>query len=46
MYGLPIGIIEPFETLADNTIAKEYLNWKPTTKVEDWIPKWKDEIGL
>ncbi len=39
-------VVEPFETLADNTIAKKYLNWKPTTNVEDWIPKWKEKIGL
>jgi hypothetical protein len=22
------------------------LNWKPTVKLEDWIIKYKEEIGL
>ena len=39
-------VIEPKETLADNSKAKEYLGWKPTTKIEEWFPKWKKEIGI
>ena len=39
-------VIEPRETLADNSKAKEYLGWKPTTKIEEWFPKWKKEIGI
>ena len=39
-------VIEPKETLADNSKADYILNWKPTTKIEDWITKYKEEIGL
>tara|TARA_Y100001938_G_scaffold143663_1_gene216824 strand:- start:98 stop:1033 length:936 start_codon:yes stop_codon:yes gene_type:complete len=39
-------VIEPRETLADNTKAKELLGWEPTTKIEDWIPKYKKALGL
>ena len=37
---------EPFATLADNTKARELLGWKPTMKLEDWLPKWKESLGL
>ena len=30
-------VFEPFETLADNSKAKDKLKWSPTVKVEDWI---------
>ena len=39
-------VIEPRETLADNTQMMEYFDWKPTGNLEEWIPKWKEEIGL
>jgi len=39
-------VTEPKETLADNTKAKRVLGWKPTNKIEDWIIKYKEEIGL
>lgn len=39
-------IIEPNETLADNSLAKKLLNWEPTQKIEDWVRKYKKEIGL
>ena len=39
-------VIEPKETLADNGKAKFILNWKSTTTLEEWIPKWKEKIGL
>jgi nucleoside-diphosphate-sugar epimerase len=39
-------VIEPKETLADNSKAKRVLGWKPTTELEDWITKYKEEIGL
>jgi UDP-glucose 4-epimerase len=39
-------VIEPKETLADNSKAKKVLGWKPTNKIEDWIVKYKEEIGL
>ena len=39
-------VIEPRQTLADNSKARKRLNWKPTTKIEDWIIKYKKQIGL
>ena len=39
-------VIEPKETLAHNGKAKFLLNWKSTTTLEEWIPKWKKDIGL
>lgn len=39
-------VIEPRETLADNSLAEELLGWKPTQKIEDWIPGYKKEMGL
>ena len=38
--------LEPEQTLADNTKAKDLLGWTPTTTVEQWIPKYKDQIGI
>jgi len=39
-------VIEPRETLADNTKAKILLGWKPTIEIEDWIPKYKKQLGI
>ena len=39
-------VIEPAETLADNTKARELLGWKPTQNIEDWVPGYKKELGL
>jgi|TARA_B100001094_G_scaffold322758_1_gene372562 UDP-glucose 4-epimerase len=39
-------VIEPRETLADNTKAKKLLGWEPETTIEDWIPKYKKALGL
>ena len=38
--------LEPQQTLADNTKAKELLGWKPTVSVEDWMPKYKKSLGI
>jgi UDP-glucose 4-epimerase len=38
--------LEPQKTLADNSKAKKLLNWEPTTSIEDWIPKYKKELGI
>jgi len=38
--------LEPQKTLADNSKAKKLLNWEPTTLVEDWIPKYKKQLGI
>ena len=39
-------VVEPRETLADNTKAKELLDWEPTEKIENWIKKYKNELGI
>ena len=39
-------VIEPKETLADNNKFKKTFNWKPTMKIEDWITKYKEDMGL
>ena len=39
-------VIEPKATLADNSKAEKLLGWKPTQNIEDWIPKYKKEMGL
>jgi len=39
-------VVEPGETLANNSKAGFILNWKPTVKIEDWVIKYKEEIGL
>ena len=39
-------VIEPKETLADNTKAKKVLGWKTTMKIEDWIKTYKEKMGL
>ena len=36
--------IEPKETLADISKAKELLNWEPTQIIEEWIPKYKESL--
>lgn len=38
--------LEPRETLADNSKAKELLNWHPTVNLEDWVPKYKKDLGI
>jgi UDP-glucose 4-epimerase len=38
--------LEPKQTLADNTKAKELLNWEPSVTLEEWIPKYKEELKI
>ena len=38
--------LEPKQTLADNSKAKELLGWSPTVTLEEWIPKYKKDLGL
>jgi len=38
--------LEPKQTLADNSKAKYLLNWTPSTTLEEWVPKYKKELGL
>ncbi len=40
------SVIEPKETLADNSKAKNIIDWKPTMRIEDWIENYKEEMGL
>ena len=39
-------VIEPKETLADNSKAKKVLGWETTMKIEDLIKTYKEKIGL
>ena len=39
-------VIEPKETLADNSKAKKVLGWKTTMKIEDWIKIYKEKMGI
>ena len=39
-------VIEPKETLADNSKAKRVLGWETTMKIEDWIIKYKKGMGI
>ena len=39
-------VIEPRETLADNSLAKRVLGWETTVKIEDWIKTYKEKMGL
>jgi len=38
--------IEPKETLADNSRAKELLGWEPEMELEKWMPEYKRELGI
>ena len=35
--------LEPFQTLADNTKARDLLGWKPTGNVEEWLGNYINE---
>jgi len=39
-------VIEPKETLADNSKAKELLGWSPSMNIEDWIPEYLNDLGI
>tara|TARA_Y100000592_G_scaffold101195_2_gene186735 strand:+ start:6233 stop:7135 length:903 start_codon:yes stop_codon:yes gene_type:complete len=38
--------IEPFETLADNTKARNVLGWNPTGDLPSWIKNYRNELGI
>ena len=44
VYTTPVW--EPFQTLADNSKAQSLLGWKPTVSLEDWVPSYKEKLGL
>lgn len=39
-------VLEPKETLADNSLAKELLGWEPKQVIEDWVPIYKKDLGI
>jgi len=39
-------VVEPRETLADNNKAQKLLGWSPTVDIEDWVPKYKKDLGI
>jgi len=39
-------VIEPFQTLTDNTKAKRLLNWNPQGDLPSWIEIYKQELGI
>jgi UDP-glucose 4-epimerase len=38
--------LEPFETLADNSKARQILKWEPKGNLSKWIDNYKKELGL
>jgi nucleoside-diphosphate-sugar epimerase len=39
-------VIEPRETLANNSRTQRLLDWKPTMKLEEWMPEYIKSIGI
>ncbi len=39
-------VTEPFETLADNRLAKKLLDWEPSTKFSDWIFEYSKSLKI
>ena len=39
-------VLEPLNTLADNSLAKSLLGWEPTTTIHDWVPAYKKKLGI
>ena len=37
-------VLEPQETLADNQKIADFLNWKPSKNIEDFIPGWLSKL--
>jgi len=50
MIGGPVvyvpSVVEPHETLADYSRARELLGWEPTVELSDWLQEYKRELGL
>jgi len=38
--------VEPFETLADNSKAKNILNWQPKGNLPNWIINYKKDLNI
>lgn len=39
-------VVEPRETLADNSKARNLLGWSPSVIIEEWVPKYKKDLGI
>jgi UDP-glucose 4-epimerase len=39
-------VLEPFQTLADNSKAASMLNWEPKGNLPQWIKKYKKDLGI
>ena len=39
-------VVEPRETLADNSKAKNLLGWSPSVVIEEWVQKYKKDLGI
>jgi len=39
-------VLEPFQTLADNSKIRLILNWEPWGDLSSWIIKYKKELGI
>ena len=39
-------VIEPFQTLADNSKALLILDWDPKGDLPTWIKKYKQDLGI
>ena len=39
-------VVEPRETLADNSKARNLLGWSPSIIIEEWVPKYKKDLGI
>lgn len=39
-------VVEPRETLADNSRAQKLIGWKPEIVIEDWVSIYKEELGI
>ena len=44
--GKGMKVVEPFETLADNAKALLDLDWDPKGNLENWIKKYRKELGI
>lgn len=41
-----VKVLEPFQTLADNSKAKNILGWAPKGDLPTWIKQYKKELGI
>ncbi len=41
-----VKVLEPFQTLADNTKAREILGWEPKGDLPKWIQQYKKDLGI